>query len=203
MSGGNELRKIAVDALFKPDAAVELETLASELAAHDRAYYQDDAPSIDDAGYDALVARNAAIEARFPDLIRADSPSKRVGAAAAQGFGKVRHLRPMLSLGNVFSDADLAEFYERIRRYLNLSADAPLDVVAEPKIDGLSISLRYEKGKFVQGATRGDGNEGEDVTANLRTLSELPVQLGSDVPDVLEIRGEVYMGKADFFALNR
>ena len=203
MSGGNELRSIAVADLLKPDAAVELEALASELASYDRAYYQDDAPGIDDAGYDALVARNAAIEARFPDLIRSDSPSRRVGAAAAQGFGKVRHVRPMLSLGNVFSDADLAEFYERIRRYLNLAAEAPVDVVAEPKIDGLSIALRYENGKFVQGATRGDGNEGEDVTANLRTLSEIPVQLGVGVPAVLEIRGEVYMGKADFFELNR
>ncbi len=201
MSTQNELRAIPVDKLFKPDAAVELETLAREIARHDDAYYQEDAPTVSDAEYDALRKRNDEIEARFPDLVRDDSPSKRVGAAAAQGFGKVQHNPPMLSLGNAFSAEDVAEFYERIRRFLSLGADEPVEIVAEPKIDGLSVSLRYENGKFVRGATRGDGREGEDVTANLRTLPEIPESI-TDAPAELEVRGEVYMSKADFLALN-
>lgn len=203
MSDDNPLRAVDVDALMKPDAAVELELLAAEIAAHDKAYHQEDAPEISDADYDALRQRNAAIEARFPDLIRADSPSKKVGAAPAQGFSKVRHRRPMLSLDNAFSDEDVVEFYDRIRRFLSLGSDEEIAVVAEPKIDGLSISLRYEDGVFVQGATRGDGAEGEDVTRNLLTLDDVPRRLTGDVPAVLEVRGEVYMGRADFLALNQ
>lgn len=201
MSTQNELRAIPVDKLLKPDAAVELETLAREIARHDDAYYQEDAPTVSDAEYDALRKRNDEIEARFPDLVRDDSPSKRVGAAVAQGFGKVQHNPPMLSLGNAFSAEDVAEFYERIRRFLSLGADEPVEIVAEPKIDGLSVSLRYENGKFVRGATRGDGREGEDVTANLRTLPEIPESI-TGAPAELEVRGEVYMSKADFLALN-
>ena len=203
MSDDNPLRAVDVDALMKPDAAVELELLAAEIEAHDKAYHQEDAPEISDADYDALRQRNAAIEARFPDLVRADSPSKKVGAAPAQGFSKVRHRRPMLSLDNAFSDEDVVEFYDRIRRFLSLGSDEEIAVVAEPKIDGLSISLRYEDGVFVQGATRGDGAEGEDVTRNLLTLDDVPKRLTGDVPAVLEVRGEVYMGRADFLALNQ
>ncbi len=202
MSGDTgALRDIPVDKLLKHDAFDELAALAKEIAAHDAAYYQDDAPHISDADYDALRKRNDEIEARFPDLVRDDSPSKRVGAAVASGFGKVQHNPPMLSLGNAFSADDVAEFYDRIRRFLSLSVDEPVEIVAEPKIDGLSVSLRYENGSFKQGATRGDGREGEDVTANLRTLAEIPETI-ADAPDVIDIRGEVYMSKADFMALN-
>ena len=200
---GNDLREIAVDDLSAPDAAVELEFLATEIAAADAAYYQDDAPSLSDAAYDALRQRNTAIEERFPKLIRKDSPSKRVGSGVAAGFGKVQHRPPMLSLGNAFSDEDVAEFYDRIRRFLNLPPDETIDIVVEPKIDGLSISLRYEKGVFVRGATRGDGREGEDVTANVRTMAEVPEKISGDVPDVLEVRGEIFMSKADFLSLNQ
>ncbi|MDP4795385.1 MAG: NAD-dependent DNA ligase LigA [Rhodospirillales bacterium] len=186
---------------LKPDAVVELEILAGEIAAHDAAYYQDDAPHVSDAVYDALRKRNDDIEARFPDLVRDDSPSKRVGAGVAQGFGKVQHRPPMLSLGNAFSAEDVVEFYDRIRRFLSLGADDPVEIVAEPKIDGLSVSLRYEDGIFVKGATRGDGREGEDVTDNLRTLEDVPAEI-SNAPTVLEVRGEIYMSKADFQSLN-
>ncbi len=199
---GNPLRVVPVQDLMKPDAAVELEALAAEIAAHDIAYHQQDAPVISDADYDELRRRNDEIEARFPDLVRADSPSLAVGAVAAQGFGKVAHAPPMLSLGNAFSDADVVEFYARVRRFLNLSDDAAIDVVAEPKIDGLSISIRYEDGNFVRGATRGDGREGEDVTENLRTLPEIPERLSGTFPSLLEVRGEVYMSKSDFKLLN-
>ena len=201
MSDTNELRAIPVEALLKPDAVVELEILAGEIAAHDAAYYQDDAPHVSDAVYDALRKRNDDIEARFPDLVRDDSPSKRVGAGVAQGFGKVQHRPPMLSLGNAFSAEDVVEFYDRIRRFLSLGADDPVEIVAEPKIDGLSVSLRYEDGIFVKGATRGDGREGEDVTDNLRTLEDVPAEI-SNAPTVLEVRGEIYMSKADFQSLN-
>ncbi len=193
---------LPVDELTPLEATIELARLAEEIARHDRAYYQSDAPAISDADYDALRRRNAAIEARFPDLVRADSPSRRVGAVPAEGFGKVRHARPMLSLDNAFSDEDVAEFVARIRRFLGFDETRAVELVAEPKIDGLSISLRYEHGRFVQGATRGDGAEGEDVTANLRTLKDLPQQLSGSVPDVLEIRGEVYMLRADFLSMN-
>jgi len=199
----NDLREIAVDDLSAPDAAVELEFLAAEIAAADAAYYQEDAPKLTDAAYDALRQRNTAIEERFPKLILKDSPSKRVGSGVAAGFGKVQHRPPMLSLGNAFSDEDVAEFYDRIRRFLNLPTGERIDIVVEPKIDGLSISLRYEKGIFVRGATRGDGREGEDVTANVRTMAEVPDKIDGDVPDVLEVRGEIFMSKADFLSLNQ
>ncbi|MBL8658358.1 MAG: NAD-dependent DNA ligase LigA [Rhodospirillales bacterium] len=198
------LRDVPPERLSRDQAAAELGALAGELAAYDQAYYVKDAPVVSDADYDALARRNAAIEARFPDLVRADSPTKRIGAAPAEGFAKVVHSRPMLSLNNAFSDAELIEFVAQIRRFLKeLSADPdrPLAMVAEPKIDGLSISLRYEGGRFVRGATRGDGSIGEDVTANLRTLADIPDGIAG-APAVTEIRGEVYMSKADFAALN-
>jgi DNA ligase (NAD+) len=192
-----------VDQLSLQEAAEELAELAAEIARHDQAYYQADAPTVSDADYDELRRRNAAIEARFPELIRPDSPSRRVGAPPVEGFGKVRHARPMLSLDNVFDDQEMVEFVARIRRFLGLAADAPVELVAEPKIDGLSISLRYEDGRFVQGATRGDGTEGEDVTANLMTIADLPKRLAGPAPKVLEVRGEVYMTRADFLQMNQ
>ncbi|MEL7463283.1 MAG: NAD-dependent DNA ligase LigA [Pseudomonadota bacterium] len=183
-------------------AEAELARLAAEIARHDEAYHKDDAPEITDAAYDALRRRNEAIEAAFPELIREDSPSARVGAAPSAAFGKVRHEAPMLSLGNVFTDEELGEFDGRIRRFLGLAADAPLAYVAEPKIDGLSLSLRYEKGRLTVAATRGDGREGENVTRNALTIADVPETLTSDAPDVVEVRGEVYMSHADFAALN-
>jgi DNA ligase (NAD+) len=194
---------IAVDKLTEAQAKAELARLAAELARHDKLYYQKDAPEISDAAYDALRKRNLAIESRFPALIRPDSPSLRVGAAPAAAFGKVRHALPMLSLDNAFEEQDVRDFADRIRRFLGLKPEQAIELVAEPKIDGLSISLRYEKGRFVQGATRGDGETGEDVTTNLRTLDDIPNHLkGRDAPDVLEVRGEVYMQRADFLKLN-
>ena len=192
----------AVDALSKVEAEAELARLAEEIAAHDAAYYQQDAPLVSDGEYDALRRRNEEIEARFPELKRSDSPSERVGAAPTSAFGKVEHVVPMLSLGNAFDDADVTDFDARIRRFLNLEADAELVFTSEPKIDGLSASLRYEKGVLVQGATRGDGRVGEDITANLKTLPDIPHQLPTGVPDIVEVRGEVYMSHADFAALN-
>ncbi|SEQ39996.1 DNA ligase (NAD+) [Faunimonas pinastri] len=191
-----------VGELGEDEAKTELERLAETIAAHDRHYFQEDAPEISDADYDALRRRNKEIEARFPDLVRLDSPSARLGARPVSRFSKVRHALPMLSLDNAFAEEDVAEFVARIRRFLGLSADAPLTFVAEPKIDGLSASLRYERGRLVVGATRGDGSEGEDVTANIRTIGEIPQILPDDVPEVLEVRGEVYMSHADFRALN-
>ena len=191
-----------VAALSEAEAAEELARLAADIAAHDAAYYQDDAPSVSDADYDALRRRNDAIEARFPQLTRSDSPSERVGATPNSAFGKLEHAVPMLSLANAFGEGDVAEFDARIRRFLNLEAAAELAFTSEPKIDGLSASLRYENGVFVQGATRGDGRIGEDITANLKTLPDIPQTLPEGVPDVVEIRGEVYMSHADFAALN-
>jgi DNA ligase (NAD+) len=188
-----------VDRLTAYDAATELERLAAEIARHDKLYYSKDAPELTDAEYDALRKRNAAIEARFPDLVRKDSPSTRVGASPAERFGKVRHAVAMLSLDNAFDADDARAFVARVQRFLNLD-DAPV-ITAEPKIDGLSASLRYENGKFVQGATRGDGREGEDVTANLRTIKDIPHSI-EGAPAVLEVRGEVYMEKAAFAAMN-
>jgi DNA ligase (NAD+) len=192
----------APEALTEAEAVEELTRLADEMAAHDIRYYQDDAPSISDAEYDVLKARNAAIEARFPHLIRDNSPSLRVGAARAEQFAPVEHGVPMLSLDNAFADEDAIEFDARVRRFLRLGDDA-VAYTAEPKIDGLSASLRYERGALVQGATRGDGRVGEDVTANLRTLADIPQRLkGGGWPAVIEVRGEVYFGHEDFAALN-
>lgn len=188
--------------LTAAEAEKELERLADEIAEHDRRYYQDDAPAITDAAYDALRQRNTAIEIRFPKLVRPDSPSTRIGAAPSARFKKVIHAVPMLSLDNVFTDEDVSEFIARVRRFLGLKDDYELVVTAEPKIDGLSASLRYEKGVFVQGATRGDGAEGEDITANLRTIRDLPLRLKGDAPDTFEVRGEVYMTHKSFAALN-
>jgi DNA ligase (NAD+) len=189
-------------ALSEAEAAAELARLAEEIARHDRAYHAEDAPLISDAEYDALRQRNDAIEARFPGLVRADSPSRRVGSAPAGAFGKIRHRVPMLSLDNVFSAEGFLEFAARARRFLGLGEADLLPFVGEPKIDGLSISLTYENGVFVRGATRGDGAEGEDVTANLGTLASLPKRLNGAAPALIEIRGEVFMTKADFLALN-
>ena len=193
----------SVEALTAAEAAQELARLAAEIEEHDAAYYQDDAPLISDADYDALRQRNNAIEARFPELKRSDSPSERVGAAPSTAFGKIEHAVPMLSLGNAFNNDDVVDFDGRIRRFLNLEAEAELRFTSEPKIDGLSASLRYEKGVLVQGATRGDGRVGEDITANLRTLPDIPHKLPTGVPDIVEVRGEVYMSHADFAALNK
>jgi DNA ligase (NAD+) len=195
-------RDIAIDDLSEAQAAQELARLAEEIAAHDAAYYNEDAPQITDAEYDALRLRNDAIEARFPDLKRVDSPSDRVGVAPSGPFGKVEHSVPMLSLGNAFDAGDVDDFVARIRRFLNWPEEETLAFTSEPKIDGLSASLRYEKGVFVRGATRGDGRVGEDITANLRTLDDVPEHLPDGAPEVLEVRGEVYMGHQDFAALN-
>ncbi len=189
----------AVDRLSPEEAAAELERLARDIARHDQLYYAKAAPELTDAEYDALRKRNAAIEARFPDLVREDSPSMRVGAAPAEKFGKVRHAVAMLSLDNAFDAEDAHAFVARVQRFLNLGA--PPVITAEPKIDGLSASLRYENGRFVQGATRGDGREGEDVTANLRTIADIP-QAIKGAPAVFEVRGEVYMEKAAFARMN-
>lgn len=194
--------QIAVDALSKDQARIELARLADLLARANQAYHGEDVPEISDADYDALKARNAAIEARFPDLKRSDSASEQVGAAPSDGFAKVAHAARMLSLGNAFDDADITEFDGRIRKYLGLGDDAALAYTAEPKIDGLSLSLRYEQGRLVQAATRGDGSVGENVTANARTIGDIPDRI-ADAPEVLEVRGEVYMSHADFEALNQ
>ncbi|MFN8760405.1 MAG: NAD-dependent DNA ligase LigA [Tagaea sp.] len=193
---------VAVDDLSPAHAAAELERLAKAIVRHDLAYHAKDAPLIADSEYDALKRRNAAIEKRFPLLVRGDSPSAKVGAPAAAGFAKVRHAVPMLSLDNAFDDADVREFGARVRRFLSFAEGAPLAFSAEPKIDGLSISLLYEDGKFVKGATRGDGEEGEDVTANLRTIAEIPSMLKGEAPAAIEVRGEIYMTRADFLAMN-
>ena len=187
--------------LTESEALDELTRLADEIAAHDLRYHQQDDPTVSDADYDALKRRNTEIEARFPHLIRDNSPSLRVGAARAEQFSPVEHGAPMLSLDNAFSDADALDFDARVRRFLRL--DETVAYTAEPKIDGLSASLRYENGVLVQGATRGDGRVGEDVTENLRTLAEIPKRLaGSGWPEVIEVRGEIYLGKAEFAALN-
>src|ERR1700719_2287414 len=180
--------------LTKAQAKVELKRLALEIEGHDKHYYQDDAPKISDADYDALCQRVNAIETKFPELVTSESPSQKVGAQPSGRFAKVRHAVPMLSLGNAFSDEDVADFVDRIRRFLKLDADHIPAIVAEPKIDGLSLSLRYENGELVRAATRGDGTTGEDVTANARTIKDIPNQLkGRKIPAVAEVRGEVYM----------
>jgi DNA ligase (NAD+) len=197
-------KPVAVEDLTEKQAKAEHARLQTEIAGHDKRYYQDDAPTVSDAEYDALRQRYNAIEARFPVLRTLESLSLKVGATPARGFAKVRHRVPMLSLDNAFSAEDVQEFVERIRRFLRLPAEEPIVFSAEPKIDGLSMSLRYEGGELVTGATRGDGNEGEDVTANIRTLEDVPKKLkGRNVPEVCEVRGEVYMTKHAFLALNK
>ncbi len=195
--------KTPVDLLTLKQASAEYARLQVEIAAHDKRYYQDDRPSVSDAEYDELRKRYNAIEAKFPHLRTLESLSMKVGAAPARGFRKVRHAVPMLSLDNAFAEEDVVEFVGRIRRFLKLTEDEPIAFSAEPKIDGLSMSLRYENGDLVTAATRGDGQEGEDVTANIRTLKQVPQYLkGKHIPPVLEVRGEVYMTKADFLKLN-
>ncbi|HEX8623773.1 MAG TPA: NAD-dependent DNA ligase LigA [Allosphingosinicella sp.] len=188
--------------MTEAEAAAELERLASEIARHNRLYHNEDAPEISDAEYDALMRRNSELEAQFSHLVREDSPSRQVGAAPAAHLSKVRHALPMLSLENAFSDAEVADFVGRVRRFLSLDADEEVALTAEPKIDGLSCSLRYEKGELVLAATRGDGTTGEVVTDNVRTIADIPQRLKGEAPDVFEVRGEVYMSKADFAALN-
>jgi len=199
----HDASKIKPADLTDAQAKAELARLAAEIAAHDERYYQQDKPTVTDAAYDALRERNTAIEKRFPDLVRPDSPSRRVGAAPTGKFKKVRHALPMLSLDNAFEEQDVIDFVARIRRFLKLSDDEKIVFSAEPKIDGLSMSLRYENGELITAATRGDGAEGEDVTANIRTLKDVPLELkGRPVPKICEVRGEVYMTKADFLKLN-
>jgi len=193
----------AVDVLTEAQAEAELARLAKEIAHHDALYYRQDAPEISDADYDALRKRNQAIEDRFPDLVRTDSPSQRVGAAPSEQFAKVRHAVPMLSLGNVFGDEDVVDFLNRVRRFLGLKPEDELGVTAEPKIDGLGIALTYRNGELVLGATRGDGFEGENVTANVRTIPDIPKRVtDADFPERFEVRGEIYMTHKDFAELN-
>src|SRR5437763_14421955 len=197
-------KKTLVDVakLTKAQAKVEHMRLALELESHDKRYYQDDAPSVSDAEYDEVRQRFNAIEKRFPEFVSADSPSQKIGAAPSGRFKKVRHSLPMLSLDNAFAEQDVLDYVGRIERFLKLSDDK-IDFSAEPKIDALSMSLRYEGGELVTAATRGDGAEGEDVTANIRTLEDVPQKLrGRNVPDICEVRGEVYMTKKAFLALN-
>ena len=192
-----------VEKLSQAEAKDELKRLAAVIANHDALYYRQDAPEISDADYDALRQRNSAIEERFPALRRADSPSARVGAAPVEAFGKVRHQVPMLSLGNAFADEEVADFLGRVRRFLNLPADSTVEIVAEPKIDGLSISLTYEAGELILAATRGDGIEGENVAANVKTIRQISQHLkGRKVPERIEVRGEIYLPHADFKKLN-
>jgi len=198
------MEQTPVEKLSEAQARAELEErLAQEIARHDKAYYAKDSPAITDAEYDALRARNLAIEARFPELKRADSPSERVGSGVGDGFSKVTHMVPMLSLGNAFDDQDVVDFVARAKKYFQRDEGLELAFTAEPKIDGLSASLRYEGGIFAQGATRGDGTVGEDITANLKTIAQIPQRLaGTGWPDVIEVRGEVYMTHEEFARLN-
>lgn len=193
----------SVDHLTHEQAAAELAHLAKIIAYHDYLYHQLATPEISDAAYDALMDRNRSIEAKFPDLRRIDSPSHRIGAPPAPGFKKVKHRKAMLSLDNAFTEEDISDFFTRIRRFLHLPPEQTIEMVAEPKIDGLSASLHYQEGRFVLGATRGDGSEGEDITANLRTVKGVPLVLQDGAPKDLEVRGEVYMKREDFLSLNK
>lgn len=197
-------RKTVAATTAKGEApADEIARLSDEIAHHDELYYQQDAPEISDAEYDAMRRRLDELENAHPELRRADSPTVKVGAAPVSAFGKIRHDVPMLSLGNAFDDQDVVDFVERVRRFLMLGEDGTLEVTAEPKIDGLSISIRYEHGELVQAATRGDGTEGENVTANIKTVREIPHKLkGKGVPELIDVRGEIYLGHKDFEALN-
>jgi len=200
----SDLSRLEISQLDEAQARCELERLAKEITRHDELYHGKDAPEISDAEYDALRRRNLGIEQRFPNLIREDSPSRAVGFVALDKFEKVTHAIPMLSLDNAFNDDDVRDFAKRVRKFLNLSPDQKMALTAEPKIDGLSLSLRYEKGRLVTAATRGDGATGENVTENAKTISDIPsVLAGDDIPDVVEIRGEVYMTHAAFQELNR
>src|SRR6185503_5275918 len=195
---------LAVEDMTERQAKREHARLEAEIKAHDEAYYQKDAPTVSDAEYDALRRRYNDIEARFPELRTLDSLSRKVGAAPARGFAKVRHAVPMLSLDNDFSEQDVVDFVGRIRRFLNLKAEDEIGFTAEPKIDGLSMSLRYEDGELISAATRGDGAEGEDVTANVKTVKDVPKELkGKGVPKICEVRGEIYMNKAAFLDLSK
>jgi DNA ligase (NAD+) len=203
MAKSKKVSPTDVATLTRAQAKVEHKRLTLEIERHDKAYYQEDAPKISDAEYDALRQRFNAIEARFPELVSGDSPSQKIGAAPSGKFRKVRHAVPMLSLDNAFAEEDVLDFVGRIRRFLKLGDDDRIDFSAEPKIDGLSMSLRYEGGELVTAATRGDGAEGEDVTANIRTLEDVPKKLkGRNIPGICEVRGEVYMTKQAFLALN-
>ena len=198
----SDLSVIPAEQLTPEQAEQELARLVAEIANHDQSYYQTDAPTVSDADYDSLRHRNRDIEARYPDLVREDSPSEKIGAAVTSGFPKVNHAVPMLSLGNAFNDEDVHDFFGRIRRFLGLKEDQQIDIVAEPKIDGLSISLRYENGEFKLAATRGDGREGENVTPNVATMHEISKTIAAAVPNILEVRGEVYLGHAAFQSIN-
>jgi DNA ligase (NAD+) len=205
----NNYKNIPVEELTSEQAKAELKRLADEIVRLDKAYYQNDAPLLTDAEYDDVRRRNEAIEGHFPELKLAESPSEKLGAAPARGFGKVKHKVQMLSLSNVFEREDVEDFITRVYKFFGFSDDEKLEIIAEPKIDGLSFSARYENGKFVQGATRGDGGVGEDITENLKYVKGLPLEIKSDdlfgggIPEVLEIRGEVYMDKQDFLELNK
>jgi len=203
MSAHNAPSPKPADQLNLEEARAEHDALGREIADHDRRYYEEDAPTVSDAEYDALRKRYEALEGLFPELKTSESLTQKVGSRASEKFAKIRHRVPMLSLANGFADEEVEEFVERIRRFLQWKADAPLVFTAEPKIDGLSLSIRYEKGKLVTAATRGDGAEGEDVTANARTVGDIPhVLKGSNIPDVFEVRGEVYLSHKDFAAIN-
>ena len=194
--------KTPVETLTEEEAAAELAYLAAEIARHDELYHGQDAPEISDADYDALKRRNEAVEARFPALVRDDSPSRRVGSAPLATFAPITHSRPMLSLDNTFSDEDVRDFVASVYRFLGRLPDDSIAFTAEPKIDGLSMSIRYENGRLASAATRGDGTTGENVTANVLTIAEIPNRLPVGAPDIVEVRGEVYMAKSDFLALN-
>jgi len=192
---------VSVASLDATAAREELSTLAAVLNTANADYHNEDAPTLSDADYDAFKRRNKDIEERFPNLKRADSPTDQVGAPVSSGFGKIKHAVRMLSLGNAFTDEDVTDFDDGIRKYLGLTADTSCAYTAEPKIDGLSLSLRYENGQLTQAATRGDGAVGENVTANALTIDDIPQNI-ANAPDILEVRGEVYMNHADFAALN-